>query len=361
MIKTFARFVLSLAVLYANAAVAESFISAPSNPPEFCVQNFNAYGPAYASGVRERTERFTGFLTTMPKCDVVQFQEAWNSSQIDIIESNLSHQYVISSPNRDSRIGLMSLIMGDILGRQTVNFQVNNDGGFLDNIRDSFEVKKAFHVMQARPALIEENFYFLNTHLHPTSVAVRLTQILELLQWRLANQQHKLIFTGDINADIGTLERHFLMRLLGLHDAMEEYLGGSYPPGYCTYCAGNPLGWMTEDHTFDYVFFSNVSVKQSTLQASFGEVNMRGTPRKPWSDHFGVRVKFAVHDTAFLPLRSEQEARLLQTLQVLQDAQNLLMQERSVEFRSFVTLTKDLVSQLQRQQGPFFDYVMSYR
>lgn len=361
MVKTYARFILLFAFLCANVAAAESFISAPSTAPDFCVQNFNAYGPAYASGVRDRTERFTGFLTAMPKCDVVQFQEAWNGSQIDIIENNLSPQYAISSPNRDARIGLMSLIMGDILGRQTVNFQVNNDGGFMDSIRDTFDVKKAFHVLQARPALIEEDFYFLNTHLHPSSVTVRLTQILELLQWRLANQQHKLIFTGDINADIGTLERRFLMRLLGLHDAMEEYLGGSYPAGYCTYCAGNPLGWMTEDHTFDYVFFSNVSGKQTTLQATFGEVNMRGTPRQPWSDHFGVRVRLAVHDTALLPLRSEQEARLQQTLQVLQEAQNLLMQERSAELRSFVTLTKDLANQLQRQQGPFFDYVMSYR
>lgn len=360
MLQAFARLSFLFVVLFAKVVLAQSFISAPTTAPEFCVQNFNAYGPAYASNVRERTERFTMFLQAMPKCDVVQLQEAWNGSQIDIIESNLDQQYVISSPNRDSRIGLMSLVMGDIFGRLTANFQVNNDGGFMDGIRDSFNVKKAYHVLIARPGLIEEDFFFLNTHLHPASPAVRLTQILELLQWRLANQQHKLIFTGDINADIGSLERRFLMQLLGLHDAMEEYFG-TYPKGYCTYCAANPLGWMSEDHTFDYVLFSNVGQTGTTLQATHGEVNMRGSQRQPWSDHYGVRVKLAVLNTQVIPLRAEQENRRVATLQMLKEAEAVLAKEKSRDFRPFVSLAQDLAKQLENQQGPFFDYVQAYR
>lgn len=360
MLKRVLSLALVLSLQFAGPAQAQSFLSVPSENAEFCVQNFNVYGPIYASSVTERTERITGFLQALPKCDVVQFQEAWNSSQITQIETNLSHQYSMSTPNREARIGLMSLFMGEILGRQTVTFRVNNEGGVMDSVREALKVKKAYHVVKTRFHFVEEEFFFMNTHLHPSSTSVRLTQILDLLQWRLQNSDLKLILTGDFNSDIPSIERQFLMRTLGMRDAMEEYLG-VYPKDYCTYCAGNPLGWTTSSHTFDYVFFSNVGTARTSLKVTHGQVNMRGTSRQPWSDHFGVRVKFAVTEKKESPLRSEQESRLQEALKVLKDAQVILSKEKSAEFRPYVSLAKDLVGQLQNHQGPFFDYLLNSR
>ncbi|KHD87661.1 MAG: hypothetical protein OM95_12990 [Bdellovibrio sp. ArHS] len=350
-----------LLLLGAQSAQAEMYFSADPSPPKFCLQNFNAYGPIYASKVAERTERMTGFLQGMPKCEVVHLQEVWNEGHIEQIERNLKHQYAISAPNKKARIGLMSLFMTDIKGSHTEDFQVNNEGGVLDSVRVAFNVKKAYHVVRAGFFGIDEDFLFLNTHLHPTSSAVRLTQILDILRWRLAHQDEKLILSGDFNADLDSVERKLLMLTLGAHDAMEDSFGGAYPESFCTYCTGNPLGWMLSDHTFDYIFFSNVGSSGTTLKALEGEVNMRGTPRKPWSDHFGVRVKFSVEPTTSVVEVGAIEARRTETLETLAVAAYILQQEDAKEFEGYARFINELSGQLKNRQGAFNTYFEKYR
>ena len=154
----------------------------------FCMQNFNAYGPVYAPSVVSRTARMNYEVLQMPQCDVVQLQEVWNKGQIDQVTEDLSSSYHISAPNRAQKIGVMSLFQGLIQKTETHLFKVNSDGGFLDGARETFNVKKAFHVVKADLPRLSESMYFMNAHLHPTSQAVRLTQILDLLDWRLQNQ-----------------------------------------------------------------------------------------------------------------------------------------------------------------------------
>ncbi|WP_374030076.1 endonuclease/exonuclease/phosphatase family protein [Bdellovibrio bacteriovorus] len=347
-------------LLLGSQVHAEQYWQPDNRPPRFCLQNFNAYGPVYASGLEERTERMTGFLQALPKCDVVHLQEVWNESHINKIEKNLRHQYSMTTPNRDSRIGVMSLFMGDIKGKETVNFTVNNEGGVMDSVRDALNVKKAFHVVRAGFFGIDEDFFFMNTHLHPSSSSVRITQILDLLRWRLENPQLKLLLSGDFNADVDSLERKLVMLTLGMHDSMEEFLGG-YPKGYCTYCAGNPLGWLLSDHTFDYIFFSNVGESATTLKAIEGQVNMRGTPRKPWSDHYGVRVNFSV-EPAKSALTSEQtEARRIEAIETLAVAAHILKKEKGEEFRLYLKALEELSAQLKARSGKFNAYFESYR
>lgn len=353
---TIAKILAFGALVFSVQGKAEMYWQADPRPPRFCLQNFNAYGPIYASKVEERTERMTGLLQGIPKCEVVHLQEVWNDSHIDQIEKSLSRQYSISSPNREAKIGVMSLFMGDIKGRQTVDFTINNEGGVLDTVRGAFNVKKAYHVVRAGFYEIAEDFFFMNTHLHPTSQAVRLTQILDLLQWRLKNQNEKLILSGDFNADIDSVERKFLMLALGTRDAMEESLGGGYPQGYCTYCAGNPLGWMLSNHTFDYIFFSNVGKSETSLKVLEGQVNMRGTPRKPLSDHYGVRVEFSVEPEKSILASEDLEARRLQALEVFAVAGHLLKQQKEAEFQPYLVLLQDLAQQLKKRSGTFNAY-----
>lgn len=342
------------------SAQAEQFWENDPRPPHFCMQNFNAYGPLYASGVGTRTEHMNGFLKAIPKCDVVHLQEVWNAGQIDLVEKSLSSQYSISSPNKLTRIGVMSLFMGDILSSATQEFQVNSDGSILDRARSLASVKKAFHIVRSQFYAIPEDFYFVNTHFHPSSEAVRLTQVLDLLQWRLRSLDAKLLLSGDFNAGLESLERDVLMLVLGTKDAMEDALGG-YPSGYCTYCAKNPLGWLFSDQVFDYILYSNVGKSTTTLRPSEGEINMRGTPKKPWSDHYGVRVQFFVEPEGKALAKAELEARRDRTLLALKRTESVLASQKEKEFIPYVNMVKGLQADLENRQGDFNSYFESFR
>lgn len=355
------RILLILLVCLSRAVQAEQYWTADSRPPQFCIQNFNAYGPIYASNIEERSEMISSFLQWIPKCEVVHLQEVWNDGQIDIFERNLSRQYNISSPNRQAKIGLMSFFMADVKNQKTFDFVINHEGGVLDTVRSTFNVKKAFHVVRSRFFGIEEDFYFVNTHLHPTSAAVRMTQILDILRWRLANQDAKLVLSGDFNADISSIERQMVMLTLGVQDSMAEFFGGTYPAGYCTYCTGNPLGWTLTSYTFDYVFFSNVGQARTTLKVENGQVNMQGTPRKPWSDHFGVRVNFSVVPEVRTVDENIVNQRRDQTIRMLTEIQVYLKKQEPLEFVAYVSTVEDMIKQLKTRSGGFNQYFEKYR
>lgn len=353
--------ILGSALVMSVQAFAESYWAPDPRPPRFCLQNFNAYGPIYAKDIEGRTERMTGLLQAIPKCEVVHLQEVWNEPQIDLIERNLKRQYSISAPNRDSRIGVMSLVMGDIKGTQTQAFDVNNEGGVLDSVREALNVRKAFHVVKAGFFGIDEDFYFINTHLHPSSPAVRVTQVLDILKWRLQHQDMKMLLSGDFNANVGSLERALVLATLGTRDAMEDAMGGYPKKGYCTYCAGNPRGWMLTDQVFDYIFYSNIGESSTTLRVESGEVNMRGTQREPLSDHYGVRVQFSVDPNRSSTNELGLELRKSYALQNLAKAERLLAQQEEPEFRPYVQLLKELQSQLQGKSGEFYRYFVNFR
>lgn len=350
------KFILSLGLIsLCGVARAEAVWRADTSAPQFCLQNFNAYGPIYASNVQERTERWTAELQIKPACEVVQLQEVWNEGHINQVDAALRSRYTMSSPNRKARIGLMSLFKGHIRSEETYSFKVNNEGGLLDGVRKMFNVKKAFHIVTADIPGAGEDFYFLNTHLHPSSQAVRLTQVLDLLNWRLKNQNRKLIVSGDFNASFDKLEHEFVLSTLMVKDSLQQVLG-SYPADMCTYCHRNPLSWMNDDHVFDYVFYSNVGESATVLNPIDGRINMKGTERRPLSDHFGVRIQFSLvqPQTAmdFLTLELQKK----KTVQVLLQASEVLKREKGNEFAPYKKQIKNLVTQLNENQGPFAEY-----
>lgn len=353
--------VLTAGLLLSSLTVsAESYWQADTSPPRFCLQNFNAYGPIYAKDIFERTERMTSELQAIPKCDVVQLQEVWNESQITQIEKDLKRQYKMSTPNKTARIGVMSLFMEDIISEDTQTFNINNENGVLDSIREAFDVKKAFHIVRSSFFEVNETFQFVNTHLHPTSQPVRLTQILDMVQWRLKHQDEKLLLTGDLNADPGSAEHRLVKYVLGMNDSLELHLNG-YPKGVCTYCTGNPRGWMFTNHVFDYIFFSNVGESQSTLKVLSSQVNMRGTPRRPLSDHFGVRTQFSIDPVKAEVTTAQIEMRRQKALEVLDETQRIFSGPDAKKFEDYRNLVLEMQMQLQAGGGSFYEYFMKFR
>lgn len=350
-----ASFLLNLAT-----ARAERFWIADPQPPHFCMQNFNAYGPVYARNTAERTQWIVAELYDKPVCEIVHLQEVWNTPQIDLVENILKTHYNISSPNRQEKIGVMSLLMAEIKSTETHDFKVNSNGNVLDLAREAFRVKKAYHIVKASVLGIDEDFYFVNTHLHPTSSAVRLTQILDLLEWRLAHTDLKMLLSGDFNGDEDSLERAVIMSLLGVHDSLAETLGGTYPPDVCTYCAANPLGWLPGDHVLDYIFFSNIGGAATNLKVIDGNINLTGTPRNPLSDHYGLRVHFTLQPKeAQLDPRTVEQRRIL-VLRMLEQMETILKVESKREFTAYLQRVRDLRTQLALRQGAFFKYFESF-
>ncbi len=137
------------------------------------------------------------------------------------------------------------------------------------------------------------------------------------------------------------------MVTLGLHDSMEEFLG-QYPTDYCTYCQGNPLGWLSSNHTFDYIYFSNIGFAKTSLKTVEGAINMKGTKKAPWSDHFGVRVEFSVEPTIAETSLDVVESRRAEALVVLNEALEVLKHEDSVEYHNYIVMIEDLSSQLKK-------------
>lgn len=335
-------------------------LTAPASAaPSFCVQHFNMYGPLYATQIQSRTARVTKELTSEnPECDVVQLIEVWKVSQAHQVMDAMSRDYVISAPNLNSRIGLMSLFRGQIDGTETHDFAVNNEDGLLDDVRRVVGVKKAFHVVTAKLPQLDEEIYFVNTHLHPSSQAVRLAQIMDLYQWRLTHQDKKMVLSGDFNAEKDSLERSLLMNLLAAHDSMQEVLG-AYPAEFCSYCENNPRSWLRGNHLFDYVFYSNISNAPTSLKAVAGEINLKGENGNTLSDHYGLRVQLEMEPVPESPADLEQ--RQAAFLSQLDSAIQVLIKENYKGLTPYIDQMSRLYYQIAQKQGEGWNYFLAAR
>lgn len=326
-----------------------------------CIQNFNAYGPVYAPDIEGRSARLLTSLK-QDRCDVIQLQEVWDTNHAYFFINGLNGEYQITSPNLENRIGVMSFFKGTILSTQTIKYGTNSDGGFLDGVRGLLGVEKAFHVSQVNMNELGENVFFINTHLHPSSSAVRVAQILDLYRWRVKNQNLKLILSGDFNAGIPSFERKLLMLLLGAHDTMEETFSRYSPsPNYCTYCGNNPLGWLSgENHVFDYIFVSNISQFPSSLVATSGQVNLKGDSiNGPLSDHYGIRVDIKKIYQVILLSNAQKEERKERLLGILLNVRSLIYTlDSNVE--EYNQLILDIFNSIHSRQGIHWDYFFKY-
>lgn len=307
---------------------------------QICIQNFNAYGPAYASKVKSRTQVFSVELQK-DSCDLIHLQEAWTARQINTINDILKWDYKISSPNLTGLNGLMSLYKGQGSNFETYSFKINNLDGLLDGVREKFNVEKAFHVFLWRPHGMPEEIYAVNTHLHPTSQAVRLTQILDILSWRQDHLDKKVILSGDFNASPDSLEIQVLRLLLGFDDVMREHLGGDYPEGFCTYCRENKLSWNFQDKIFDYVFLSNYGrSSKSQFMIENAAINMQGTAQQRLSDHYGVRVRLKWKTGEYNRATSSE-----QIYKLLGQVSEVLRRESHPAFKYYIELVQNLIQQ----------------
>jgi hypothetical protein len=275
-------------------------ISAPAfaDSGRFCVQTFNVYGPAYASGVEYRLSRLAEEIVKEP-CAATQFQEFWRDGQYEtfkeeIRDARLAMVRADALRQDGSMTGLASAFAGHVLSAHSELFSVNNEGGVLDWFRDLSGVQKGFSALEVKldhgPQAL-----FLNLHDHPTEESIRVAQVAELVEKLLSDpaaKQKPLILTGDLNATPDGPELALLRDILLVRDSYVEANGGYGT--ICTYCGNNPLSWSSEDRVIDFVLVRNSP--SLALVSAKSEVNLQGEPYDPLSDHFGVKSEFEWQD-----------------------------------------------------------------
>lgn len=312
-----------------------------------CLQSFNGYGPVYAPSVLLRTQTFMKQIVK-DGCEVIHLQEVWNKSQINKIEEVIDLSYLAYAPNKMKRNGLMSFSHWNVLKTEYHSFDMNKDGGFLDKSRSFFGVEKGFAVQWIMTPAGE--MAFVNLHLHPTSPTVRIAQILQLIVWRMKVAKYPIVLTGDFNMTPDSLE-HFLVGTgLRVKDAMQE-LRGKYTKDICTYCASNRLGWLPDDRVLDYFFYT----ENSPIKITNVEINLKGTPEQPLSDHFGLKVSFDFTAPPQIKRDIQNETQLL--VEVLDKAKRRVALDWTQE--SVIYKILELWKQeLTNKQGGFWAYFM---
>lgn len=325
------------------------FLTLSSEAQAFCLQSFNGYGPAYAPKVEARTERFTREIVSQG-CEVVQLQEIWNSNQIQTLVRLARQSYGIYAPNSEVKFGLMNLVQFQTTQKpEAYLFHHNDDGGLLDGGREIFGVQKGWTFQRLLIPEIGSELDFLNLHLHPASEAVRMAQLFEILQWRLQQKDRRpLVISGDFNMDPLSAEYFFAVTAFKLKDpVMEKW--GRYPLNFCTYCSSNPLSWLNEDKVFDYVFFS----QGAPLKTQDLFVDLMGTPKEPFSDHFGLRVVFSPSEGKDNRHIESERYFLLSILASMMDPVKSQYGTRSQVYKGLLALQ----SQLNKRSGIFWNYL----
>lgn len=301
---------------------------------EFCLQTFNVYATAYASGKTQRLSRLADTLTNQP-CDSIQFQELWQAGDFRRFSTDFARaemQLVQADSLRTDKalIGLVSAFRGKVARSFSEIFRINNEDGVLDWFRGLTGVQKGISAIEAELAG-GPKVLFLNTHTHPTNEAIRLSQMVQLIDATLIRSPGAAplptVFTGDLNATPDSLELALLRDVLLLRDAYLETHGGTYGD-VCTYCESNPLSWGGGNRVIDFTLFrSSATVSLRPLRT---EINLQGSESNPLSDHYGVRAQLAwsEHSVELLPVDSavvlDRKALAIRTLertrQVLVDA-----------------------------------------
>lgn len=331
-------FLFVVSLLFSNSIASAEIPKASS----FCVQTINVYGPAYASGVQWRLGMLSDMLERDP-CEVVQFQEFWRESDFRFFKTEFQQSRMLllqadAIRNDGNSIGLVSAFSGSILKAYSEVFRVNNEDGVLDWVRDLAGVQKGFTIIEAQVENAPRSL-FVNVHTHPTSQAIRLAQLTQLVEF-LYFRNHKaallpLVLTGDLNSTPDSLEYDLLRNLLRVRDA---FLGfhGTYE-GVCTYCTDNSLSWSNKNHVIDYVFYRDSETEN--LEVENAVINLQGREEARLSDHYGVRanLQWSKQTGSLLPDDStEVQARIRAALKTVHDVRNVFLREDSEVFSNAI-------------------------
>lgn len=289
-------------------------------------------------------------------------QEVWRAGHQSNLMSSFQRMYPNASSisadsfRRDEKMtGLLGLFQGQIKSYVSKTYTLNRDG-LLDGIRTVAGVEKGFGFAQVEFFRNSEfdSVLWGNTHLHPTSEWVQLSQLVELGVFLQMPESFDapLVLAGDFNFPPQSLGWNFLVHVLGFQDA---YLLGSqeFQRESCSYCEENSLSWGGGSRRIDHIFFR--PSKTQVIEVEFADITLTGTPQSPLSDHYGVRswLRMGERQSAPSPWPSRQQ-QLLKQKKILASMIQILKKE-STKTRPFYRSLEQLSNTLTQGLSPQHD------
>ena len=248
------------------------------------VQTFNCFGPAYGPRLVFRTKHLGSHLMQRELCDVYFFQEVWKKSHFRILNSVFSDKIdklqlfqFDELTDKNVKTGLVSYFVGKLNRADYLPFKVNKSNIF-DYVRKRVGIEKGVGSLNIDHPKFG-NMNILNIHTHPTSSAVRISQIIDLIEYMKSLEDQTIIIGGDFNMEPDSTEFRLFMNLSSVEVApvKDLYRGAS------TYSRKNPYAIPGLHKFVDYIF-----LKDSKLNFSEARVNMKTHNGYHMSDHYGV-------------------------------------------------------------------------
>ena len=276
---------------------SDSEIKAIQSETSVCVQTFNAYGPAYSNDLANRTTILGKEFQASP-CEIIQMQEVWTDSHFNMVvgavENSLPWISAIRFDNIENpyegKSGLSIFTSDSLSNEYFEKFKVNQDG-ILDEVRGVLGVIKgiaAADVTLRNDA--SKSLHMMNLHTHPTSTAVRIAQVVQLLKRfeSLLPLTAPVVITGDFNFKPDSVEYNLMRDVGSFTDSFATNHSG-YRQDDCTYCADNPHHWGGGSRVIDYIWLRSSSTTHISPRDTI--VNLRGIEDTVPSDHFGLRTQ----------------------------------------------------------------------
>lgn len=317
-----------------------SLLSGAFSLAEFCVQSYNAYGPAYSLNLKGRTNLLLSMFEEKGLCEIVTFQEVWRDSHIDHLLVGLDSLnpdfsfYHANNPFEGVSTGLLTATTFPVSAAESlVYYEYPN--GIADWFRGQLGVKKALGTVRANISESEKNqdVWVVNTHLHHSSQVIRLAQIVELGEYLNHDNLRALplILAGDFNFKPDSLEAELLKVYSRVIDTHTE-VHGEYGLGEATYDVENPLSWGGDSRIIDYVFYRNSD--GYGLRPTSSEIYPKDYNGQFMSDHYGRWVSFRLAESEALLEAHENE----KAVDVLKRALRVLRSEKSPDFDGAVRI-----------------------
>jgi endonuclease/exonuclease/phosphatase family metal-dependent hydrolase len=254
------------------------------------IQTFNCFGPAYAPRLVFRSKMLCDYLKANDPLDICFFQEVWKESHYKIIhklfykeQADLGEFYFDTLTPKNKKTGMLVYYRGDLISSEYIPFSIN-ESNLLDKFRNKIGILKGIGHLELHRADLG-SLHVINIHTHPTSAAVRISQIVEIIAFVKSLKNANIIIAGDFNMEPSSVEYKLLLSSLACEVVPTKPLVGGE---LSTYSRKNPYAIPGLHKLVDYIF-----LQSDNLVFSAAKINMQKHLGYHLSDHYGVYAEIS--------------------------------------------------------------------
>ncbi len=295
------------------------------------IQTFNCFGPAYAPRLVFRTKLLCDYLRENDSLDIYLFQEVWKKSHYKIIhtlfhrhQDNLQELYFDTLSPKNKKTGMLVYYKGDLISSEYRPFTIN-ESNILDVFRSKIGIQKGIGYLKLKRDDIAE-LHVLNIHTHPTSSAIRISQIVEIISFVKGLDGGHVIIGGDFNMEPYSIEYKLLLGSLSCEVVPNKSL---IEGDLTSYSRKNPYAVPGLHKLVDYIF-----LKSDTFCFSKALINMKKYQGYHLSDHYGV---YAETSTKARQTKIEPDLETIKT-----EAIEFLNRTNRLKYESTIEVLKSL-------------------